>query len=85
MIKSTSNAPRCLALRQRYGMFLLDALHSGKRLINIDESFITQTNFHRMCWRHRGERITEGEQGVEPRISLLLSMDTDGNLNYALT
>ena len=84
-VPNSGNTPRCLTLRQKYGMFLLKALHDGKRLINVDESFINSTDFHRRCWRRRGEAITEPDSEVAPRISLLLSMDTDGRLHYSLT
>lgn len=36
LVNSLANTSRCLILRQKYAKFMLDLLHSGKRIINID-------------------------------------------------
>ena len=37
------NRTRCLILRQKYAMFMLHQLSEGKRIINIDQSWLNDT------------------------------------------
>ena len=39
------NSERCLVLRQQYALTMLPLLKSGKRIINVDETWINETNF----------------------------------------
>jgi hypothetical protein len=39
------NSDRCLVLRQLYAKQLLGILNEGKRVINIDETWLPQTDF----------------------------------------
>ena len=45
-----ANSQRCLVLRQRYAIKMIELLKSGKRIINIDESWLNETNFTRQMW-----------------------------------
>ena len=45
------NSTRCLALRQKYAQYMLSLLESGIRVINIDQTWIGDTNFTRRRWR----------------------------------
>ena len=44
------NLERNLVLRQRFGMKLLELLQQGKRIINVDETWIVDTQFIRRKW-----------------------------------
>ena len=39
------NMPRCLILRQLYAKFMIQQLEAGKRIINIDQSWLSDMNF----------------------------------------
>ena len=41
------NSERCLVLRQQYAMRMLPLLKDGKRILNIDESWLNESNFTR--------------------------------------
>ena len=79
------NRTRCLVLRQKYAMFMLHQLSQGKRVINIDQSWLNETQFVRRCWRKRGEPNTMNQWAMNPRISVLMAIDTAGELYWALT
>lgn len=79
------NRTRCLVLRQQYAMFMLHQLSEGKRVINIDQSWLNETQFVRRCWRKRGEPNTMSQWAMNPRISVLMAIDTAGELYWALT
>ena len=64
---------------------LLDKLSEGVRIINVDETWITQADFHRRKWRRKGETNSISVRIVQPQISMLTAIDTDGNLFYALS
>ena len=53
MVKTVTvqaNSERCLVLRQQYAFRMLPLLESGRRIINIDESWLNQTRFIRRLW-----------------------------------
>ena len=45
-----SNSTRCLVMRQQYAMKMLELLQEGKRVLNIDQSWLNETNFTRQIW-----------------------------------
>lgn len=45
------NAEKNLVLRQRFGMKLIELLHAGKRIINVDETWLVDTQFTRSKWQ----------------------------------
>ena len=45
------NMQRCLVLRQKYALTMIEILLSGKRVLNIDETFLISTDFRRCKWR----------------------------------
>ena len=48
------NTERCKVLRRLWGQQLLELLESGKRIINIDETWIPETDFRRHKWGEKG-------------------------------
>jgi len=44
------NSERCLVLRQQYALKMLELLGGKDRCINIDESWLNETNFTRKMW-----------------------------------
>jgi len=79
------NIERNLVLRQQYSMKLLPQLEAGKRIINVDESWLNQTRFLRRTWVPSGAPSTFREKQVAPRISRLLAVDTEGQMWFSLT
>ena len=80
-----SNDQGCLILRQQYAKQFRPLLESGKRIINVDESWLNTTRHLRKVWIQRDARSTFKEKQVQPRISLLLAIDTEGRMWCALT
>jgi len=46
-----ANTERCLVLRQQFAIRFLQLLKDGKRVYNIDESWVDRMNFTRGHWR----------------------------------
>ena len=64
---------------------MLPLLESGRRIINVDESWLNQTRFVRKIWVPTDGAATYTDKQVQPRISLLAALDTNGKIWFALT
>jgi len=80
-----SNSERCLVQRQQYAFKILELLHDDWRVINIDESWINETNYTRMMWSPTSAPNTMISKAVAPRLALIAALDTDGKVYYSLT
>ena len=80
-----ANSERCLVLRQQYALILLGLLQAGKRLINVDESWVDQTSYTRRHWRPIAGQPSLARRSVTPRISLIAAIGTDGSVFLSLT
>ena len=49
-----ANMDRCLVLRQQYALAMLSVLGSGKRVINVDETWLSESNYIRKAWCRPG-------------------------------
>ena len=80
-----SNLERSLVLRQQYSLKILPMLESGRRIINVDESWLNNTRHLRKTWVPSDAPSTFREKQVVPRVSLILALDTDGRIWFSLT
>ena len=48
------NSERCLVSRMLYARQMFDLLDSGKRIINVDETWLPTLDFRGKKWRRRG-------------------------------
>ncbi len=78
-----SNSERCLVLRQQYALAMLGLLEQGKRIINVDESWLNESSFLRKIWCPGYSPATVTTHAVNPRISLIAAVDTDGRIWYS--
>ena len=49
-LNTQANSDRALVLRQQYALVMMGLLSDGKRIINIDETWLNETNFTRRTW-----------------------------------
>ena len=63
---------------------MIEFLKQGKRIINVDETWINQKDFRRRCWRKRGVSNSIGVRAVAPRVTFMVALDTDGKVFYCL-
>ena len=64
---------------------MLNHLWSGKTILNIDESFISETNYSRRMWCPSQSPATLSGKLVSPRLALLTALDTDGWVYFAVS
>ena len=87
-----ANSERCLVLRQQYALLMLPLLEATfknhkvrRRVINVDESWLNGTRFIRRAWVPSDAPGTFSDKQVQPRISVIVAIDTEGKLWFALT
>ena len=85
MVAVQCNSERCLVLRQQFAVRMIPLLEAGRRIINVDESWLNQTRFLRRVWAPADAPCTFTAKQVNPRISLIVALDTEGSLWFALT
>jgi hypothetical protein len=84
-LTAQANSKRCLILRQKYAKTIIDLKKSGKRVINVDETWINEKDYRRRSWRRRGTANSIPVKAIKPNISMMVAIDTDGDIFFALT
>jgi hypothetical protein len=79
------NRERNLALRCMFAKKFLQVLSEGKRIINVDETWLNQLQFNRFKWCSKGETNSMPTKGVTPRISMIVGLATTGEVYCSLT
>ena len=84
-ISFQGNCQRSMVLRQQFSIKMLELLESGKRILNIDESWISGMKYVYRKWKAHGSTNSIAEKQVQPRVSLILAMDTEGDVYGSFT
>ena len=79
-----ANSEASLVKRKACAEVLLNAFKEGKRILNIDETWLNETDFRRCKWRRRGESNSLSSKSVSPRISMLAAVDNFGGLYFSM-
>ena len=59
---------------------MLELLSKGKKIINVDESFIDQSNYTRRSWGHKQHRGSVKSTNMKESLKIFAALDTDGNV-----
>ena len=73
-----TNRLKCLLCRQQYAMTMLEVLASGKRVLNVDESWLSSTHFKRYSWAKAGKSNVRPEKKLRPKASIIAAIDNRG-------
>ena len=73
------NSEKNLVLRQQFAIKMLELLADGKRIINVDETWISSTSFQRRKWCPKDSTNSVINKQIQPRISMIAGMDTHGD------
>ena len=83
-ISFQGNSDKNKILRQQFAQTFLDVDISKKTIINIDESWIGKSDFRRFSWTRRGVINSVPQKQVQPRISMIAGLDTNGRIYLSL-
>ena len=64
---------------------MLPLLQSGRRLINLDESWLNESNFTRKIWCRPDSPGTVPIRAISPSLSMIAALDTDGRVFFSLS
>ena len=84
-ISYNANSEKNLVLRQQFDLRMIDLLHQGFRILNIDETWLSDTMFIRRKWREHGSTNSVVGNSVSPRLSLILCFDSHGEVYLSMT
>jgi len=63
---------------------MLEFLKSGKRIINIDETWLNQSNFVRKIWCPSKATATIPLRTINPSLSMIAALDNEGRIYFSL-
>jgi hypothetical protein len=78
------NSDRNKILRQQFAQTLMEVDISKKTIINIDESWLGKSDFRRFSWSLRGVTNSVPQKQVQPRISMIAGLDSNGQVYLSL-
>ena len=79
-----ANSQKNLVLRQQFALELIKVFQEGKIILNLDETWLGMTDFRRMKWRTKGSTNSVAKKALVPRVSMLVGLDTMGNVYLSL-
>ena len=79
------NSPKNLVLRQQFAIEMLKVSMENKILLCIDETWLGMSDFRKMKWRVKGSTNSVPSIQLVPRISMIVGIDTIGNIYLSLT
>ena len=78
------NSPKNLVLRQQFAMHLIRLLREGKTILNIDESWISMSDFRRRKWQSPGTTNSVAQLLAADRIFMIVGIDSMGEVHLSL-
>ena len=79
-VEPRTNTENSLVHRQKYAMTMINLLSEGKKIINVDESFIDQSNYTRRSWSPKKSRGSVKSSNMKESLKIFSALDTDGNV-----
>ena len=79
-----SNSEKNLVLRQRWALEFLAQARKKKVFLNVDETWLGMSDFRRMKWQAPGTTNSVAKYEISPRITMILGLDTRGNVYLTL-
>ena len=74
-----------MVTRMLYAKKMFKLLEEGKRILNIDESWLPSLEFRSKKWRQRSETNTLSTKALSHRVNMIAAVDTEGHLYLSLT
>ena len=64
---------------------MIGLLEEKRHIINVDESWLNELTFVRKMWQPINSKLTLSHKTIQPRLSVIAAIDTEGRIWYALT
>ena len=79
-----SNSERNLVLRQRWAMEFLSLARTKHTFLSVDEAWLGMSDFRRRKWKIPGTTNSVAKLAIKPRVTMILGIDSLGNIYYTL-
>lgn len=79
-----ANSKKNLVLRQQFALELIKQLHAGKTILNVDETWLGMSDFRRMKWCPYKDTNSVPVVQLQPRVSMIVALDTNGRVYLSL-
>ena len=79
------NSEKNRVLRSLYAQKMLQIYSQGRHVVNIDETWVPETDFRRRCWNARGGANSMAEQSMGHRVNMIAAVSSEGHVWLALT
>jgi hypothetical protein len=80
-----ANLEKNKILRQQWAEAFIKLWQESKVILNVDETWLGMSDFRRMKWRGQGVNNSVPSRTIAPRISMIVGLDSNGNVYYSLT
>ena len=84
-VVNAGNSERNLVLRSLYAQKMLQIYEQGKHVVNIDESWIPETDFRRRRWATKGGHNSMAEKTMGHRVNMIVAVSSKGHVWLSLT
>ena len=79
-----SNSERNLVLRQRWALEFLTLARNKHTFLAVDETWLGMSDFRRRKWQEPGTTNSVPKLAIKPRVTMILGVDSLGNIYYSL-
>ena len=80
-----TNSVQSLIKRQQYALKLIELLKEGKTILNVDESWIADSDYVRNVWRPTYATGTVTIKALSMKVAVIAAISTEGHIYYSLT
>ena len=84
-VSLAGNSEQNRVLRSLYAQKMLEIYSSNKHVVNIDESWIAESDYRRCRWATKGEDNSLAERAVGHRVNMIVAVSSQGHVWLALT
>ena len=79
------NSERNKVLRCLYAQKMLSIYSRDQLIVNLDETWLPQTDFRRACWNKRGYKNSMPDQVMGHRVNMIAAISSQGHVWLSLT
>ena len=84
-VPQPGNSERNQVLRFLYAQAMLPIYSQRRHVVNVDETWLPETDYRRFGWKLRGDPASLHEKVMGHRVNLIAAISSEGHVWMALT
>ena len=84
-VSSPGNSERCKVLRHLYAKAILPLYDNNKHIINVDESWMSVSDFRASSWNFSGTENNYSDRTLGSKVNLIVAVSSKGYVWLSLT